>query len=230
MLKVEDIHTYYGSSYVLQGINLEVLPQSIAAILGRNGMGKTTFMHSLMGFVKPRKGKIIYNGDDLIALESFRIARKGLSLVPQGRQIFPSLTVEENLKVASLGGSGKWNIAKVYELFPPLKMRSQHMASKLSGGEQQMLAVARSLMTNPSLLLMDEPTEGLSPIYVQTVGKIIHELHSQGISILFVEQNVRFALKNSTSIYVIHKGRFVYSGTPNDLESNRDIRQNYLGI
>jgi branched-chain amino acid transport system ATP-binding protein len=140
------------------------------------------------------------------------------------------LTVEENLKVASLGGTEGWNIKKIYELFPPLKARAQHMAKKLSGGEQQMLAVGRSLMTNPSMLLMDEPTEGLSPIYVQTIGRIMRGLHEKGISILFVEQNLRFALKHADHIYILHKGKIVYSASPRELEANHEIRQSYLGI
>jgi branched-chain amino acid transport system ATP-binding protein len=230
MLKIEDLHTYYGSSYVIQGISMDIKPEMVAAILGRNGMGKTTLMHSLIGFIKPRRGKIIYNGIDLTYLESFKIVRRGLSLVPQGRQIFPSLSVEENLKVASQGDEKGWNLEKIYDLFPPLKTRTQQIAKKLSGGEQQMLAVGRSLMTNPSMLLMDEPTEGLSPIYVQAIGRIIRELHAKGISILFVEQNLRFAVKYADHIYVLHKGQIVYSAPPRELEANQQVRQSYLGI
>lgn len=229
-MKVEEIHTYYGNSYILQGISIEVGEKEVVSILGRNGMGKTTLMNSLIGFIKPRQGKIFFCGEDISQTEPYKIVRKGLSLVPQGRQIFPSLTVEENLRIASLGIKKAWNLEKVYELFPPLKKRYQNMGNKLSGGEQQMLAVGRSLMTNPSMVLMDEPTEGLSPIFVQTIGRIIRELHDQGIAILLVEQNLRFALKFSDYIHIMSKGRIVYSGLPADLDVNQSVRSQYLGV
>src|SRR4030067_1668070 len=223
MLRIEDLHTYYGNSYILQGIDMEVKPETVASILGRNGMGKTTLVSSIIGFVKPRKGKIIFNGQDVTNMGSYRIVRGGLGLVPQGRQIFPSLSVEENLRVAALGKSGGWNIEKTYELFPPLKERAHLKGNKLSGGEQQMLAIGRSLMTSPSMLLMDEPTEGLSPIYVKTIGKIIRELQGKGISILFVEQNLHFALKYADHVHVMSKGKIVYSASSGDLEGNYDV-------
>jgi branched-chain amino acid transport system ATP-binding protein len=230
MLRVIDIHTYYGSSYILQGISTEVQRQTVVAILGRNGMGKTTLMHSLIGIVKPRQGSVIFNDEDITPLESYKIVRKGISLVPQGRQIFPSLTVEENLKVASLGTREIWNIGRIYELFPPLKLRAHHMGNRLSGGEQQMLAVGRSLMTNPLMLLMDEPTEGLAPIYVQIIGRILQELLGNGISILFVEQNLPFALRNATFIHIMSKGKIVHSASPTELEADHEVRQRHLGV
>ena len=230
MLRVEDIHTYYGSSYILQGVSIEIGPEVVTGILGRNGMGKTTLMHTLIGFVKPFMGKISYNGIDMTNMDSYEIVRKGISLVPQGRQLFPSLSVDENLTVASLGDSRAWNKEKVYGLFPPLRARAHHMAKKLSGGEQQMLAVGRSLMTNPSLLLMDEPTEGLAPIYVKIIGEIISELHHSGIAILFVEQNMRFAIRNANLIHIMHKGRIVHSSLAEILEGDHETRERYLGV
>jgi branched-chain amino acid transport system ATP-binding protein len=230
MLRVIDIHTYYGSSYILQGISTEVQRQTVVAILGRNGMGKTTLMRSLIGIVKPRQGSVIFNDEDVTSLESYKIVRKGIGLVPQGRQIFPSLTVEENLKVASLGTREIWNIGRIYELFPPLKLRAHHMGNRLSGGEQQMLAVGRSLMTNPLMLLMDEPTEGLAPIYVQIIGRIVQELLGDGISILFVEQNLPFALKHAEFIHIMSKGKIVHSASPADLEADHEVRQRHLGV
>jgi branched-chain amino acid transport system ATP-binding protein len=230
MLKVEDIHTYYGNSYVLQGVNIEVKRDAVVSILGRNGMGKTTLMRSVMGFNHPRRGKIIYRGVDITGMNSTRISRNGIGLVPQGKQIFPSLTVEENLKIAFRGGVGSWNLEKIYEVFSPLEKRKRSYANRLSGGEQQMLAIGRSLMTNPSLLLMDEPTEGLAPIYVEAVGKIIGDLHSSGLSILISEHRVGFALYYSDFIYIMSKGKIVHSAPSNEIYNNTEVRKAYLGV
>ena len=230
MLQIQDIHTYYGESYILQGIDMEVKPERIVAILGRNGMGKTTLMRSVIGFNHPRRGAIIYNGIDISHMKPYLIAVQGISLVPQGRLIFTSLTVDENLKVAYSGRGARWSFEKVYELFPALSNRKKQMGGSLSGGEQQMLAIGRSLMTGPSLLLLDEPTEGLSPLLVQIVGKVVRELHDRGISILLVEQKLGFALKYSDYIHIISKGRIVRSLSPGELAENQAIRSQYLGV
>lgn len=230
MLKIDDIHTYYGESYILQGISLAVKEGQVIGILGRNGMGKTTLMRSIMGFTPPRRGRISYRDVELTGKRAYEISKLGISLVPQGRQIFPSLSVEENLTVVYRESPGGWNLERVYEFFPPLRGRSHHPGNRLSGGEQQMLAVGRSLMTNPSLLLMDEPTEGLSPLYVQTVGQIIRQLQESGMAILLVEQNLSFTLKHTDYIHVLNQGLIVHSSSPQELGENKEIRTRYLGV
>jgi branched-chain amino acid transport system ATP-binding protein len=230
VLKIDDIHTYYGESYILQGISLAVKEGQVIGILGRNGMGKTTLMRSIMGFTPPRRGRISYRDVELTGKRAYEISKLGISLVPQGRQIFPSLSVEENLTVVYRESPGGWNLERVYEFFPPLRGRSHHPGNRLSGGEQQMLAVGRSLMTNPSLLLMDEPTEGLSPLYVQTVGQIIRQLQESGMAILLVEQNLSFTLKHTDYIHVLNQGLIVHSSSPQELGENKEIRTRYLGV
>lgn len=230
MFKAEDIHTYYGDSYVLQGISLEVDEGQVIGMLGRNGMGKTTFIRSIMRYTPPRQGRVVYRNTLLNTLKPFQIARLGISVVPQGRQIFPSLNVHENLLVGERSRANGWTIQKVFDLFPRLRERSFHPGNKLSGGEQQMLAIARSLMTNPSLLLMDEPTEGLSPLYVALVGDVIKSLRKSGISILLVEQNLRFALECTDYIHILSRGQIVYSSLPKQLEGDTETRIKYLGV
>ena len=230
MLQIKDIHTYYGESYILQGIDMEVCPDRIIAILGRNGMGKTTLMRSVIGFNHPRRGAIIYNQTDITQMKPYLIVNQGIGLVPQGRQIFPSLSVDENLRVAYSGRNNRWSLEKIYALFPALASRKKQMGGSLSGGEQQMLAIGRSLMTGPTLLLLDEPTEGLSPLLVQVVGKTVRELHRNGISILLVEQKLGFALKYADYIHIINKGRFVCSLSPGELAENQAVRSQYLGV
>ena len=230
MLKIEDIHTYYGDSYILQGISLEVRDGQVVGVLGRNGMGKTTLIRSLIGVNPPRRGRISYQGEELTQKETFQIARLGISIVPQGREIFPSLSVTENLTVAFAVKSDGWTLGKIFDLFPPLRQRAHHPGNHLSGGEQQMLAIGRSLMTNPSLLLMDEPTEGLSPLFVQTVGRVIHTLQEGGLSILLVEQNLRFALKHTEYLHILNRGQIVHSSSPDELDRNREIRRKFLGV
>ena len=175
MLELHDVHTYYGESHVLQGVSLAVAPGEVVTILGRNGMGKTTLIRSVIGFTPPRRGSVRFKGENITRVPSFRIVERGMALVPQGRRVFPSLTVMENLEVARRG-RGRWTLERVIELFPRLAERGQNRANKLSGGEQQMLAIGRALMSNPELLLMDEPTEGLAPSLVREVGRVIHEL------------------------------------------------------
>ena len=230
MLLVEDIHTYYGTSYVLQGISLEVQEGQILGIIGRNGMGKTTLINSIIGLNPPRRGRVIFKGQELTRLPLFQIPRTGISIIPQGRQMFISLNVIENLTVVARGESKGWTHTKTLELFPRLKERGRHMAGQLSGGEQQMLAIGRALMTNPSLLLMDEPTEWLSPLLVQEVGRIIKKLQQSGMSILLVEQNLNFAIKHTDYIHILERGRIAHSSLPKDLERNQDIRSRLLGV
>jgi branched-chain amino acid transport system ATP-binding protein len=230
MLTIEDIHTYYGDSYILQGLSMEVKGGRVVGVLGRNGMGKTTLIRSLIGVNPPRRGRITYQGEELTQKKPFQIARLGISVVPQGREIFPSLDVTENLTVGYTMKSDGWTLEKIFDLFPPLRQRAHHPGNRLSGGEQQMLAIGRSLMMNPSLLLMDEPTEGLSPLFVQTVGRVIHMLQEGGLSILLVEQNLRFALEHTDYIHILNRGQIVHSSSPDELDRNQEIRQRFLGV
>jgi branched-chain amino acid transport system ATP-binding protein len=229
ILRVEDIHTYYGDAYVLQGLSLELAEGQIVGLLGRNGVGKTTLVNSIVGFNRPRRGRIVFKGTDITGLSSFQTIRNGMGLVPQGRRVFASLTVEENLKVAK-SEKRAWNLARVYELFPRLEERRAQRAKTLSGGEQQMLAIARGLMTNPDCLIMDEPSEGLAPIIIQTVWQAISRLKAQGLSILLVEQNAALALQLVDYVHVISKGRVVYSGAPQALWADDAVKSRYLGI
>ena len=230
MLKVENIHTYYGDSYILQGVSIEVGEGAVIGLLGRNGMGKTTLIRSIIGFTAPRTGQVTFRDVGLTDKQPFEIARLGMSVVPQGRQIFPSLNVTENLTVGFRVKSEGWTLDRIFELFPPLKKRANHPGNRLSGGEQQMLAIGRSLMTNPSLILMDEPTEGLSPLFVHTVGQVIRQLQQGGISILLVEQNLRFTLKHADHINILSRGKIVHSSSPEELDANQEIRLKYLGV
>ncbi len=230
MLSVRDIHTYYGDSYVLQGISLAMPRGQCVAILGRNGVGKTTLMRSIIGFTPPRRGRVVFKDRDVTGWPSNRIVVAGLGLVPQGRRVFPSLTVTENLQVAAVSRPGPWRVESVMDLFPRLRERAETRANKLSGGEQQMLAVARALMTNPELLLMDEPTEGLAPLLVREVARVIGELKASGLSILLVEQNLPMALRVADRVHVLSRGQIVHSCTPAELSKNRDVTARYLGL
>jgi branched-chain amino acid transport system ATP-binding protein len=230
MLEVRQIHTYYGDSHILQGVSLNVDQGKVVGLLGRNGMGKTTLISSIVGFTPPRRGEILFKGRDITAWSSNRVINFGLGLVPQGRRVFPSLTVFENLTVADKRNGGAWTLERVMELFPRLHQRNAIRAGKLSGGEQQMLAIARGLMTNPELLLMDEPTEGLAPLLVREVGRVIENLKSQGLSILLVEQNLPLALRVSDEIHVLSRGRIVHSCLPQALWENEEIKSKYLGL
>jgi len=230
MLEVRDIHTYYGESHVLQGVSLSISRGQVVGILGRNGMGKTTLIRSIIGFTRPRRGKVVFKDRDITAWPSNRSVALGLGLVPQGRRVFPSLTVMENLAVAVKNGGGPWPIERVLGLFPRLRERGGHRAGKLSGGEQQMLAIARALMTNPELLLMDEPTEGLAPLLVREVGRVIETLKAEGLSILLVEQNLPMALRVSDHVHVLSRGRVVHSSAPDALWRNEEIKARYLGL
>ena len=229
VLEVENVHTYYGASHVLQGISLCVAEGEVLTILGRNGMGKTTLIRSIIGFSPPRRGAVRFRGADITRWPSYRMVAAGMALVPQGRRVFPSLSVRENLEVAA-GGRGKWDLARVTGLFPRLAERAGNRANKLSGGEQQMLAIGRALMTNPSLLLLDEPTEGLAPLLVREVGRVLGELRREGLSILLVEQNLPLALSVADRALILSRGQIVHSGTPAELAANDDVKSRYLGV
>ena len=231
ILEVQDIHTYYGDAYVLQGLSIALEQGQILGLLGRNGVGKTTLVNSIVGFTPPRRGRIVFKGADVTANTSFATVRSGMGLVPQGRRVFPSLSVEENLAVASRGFDRHgWSLTRVYALFPRLKERRSQRAKTLSGGEQQMLAIGRGLMTNPDCLIMDEPSEGLAPIIIQGVWEAIGKLKAEGLSILLVEQNAALALKLVDYVHVMSKGQVVSSGRPGELWANDAVKSNYLGI
>ncbi len=231
ILDVQDIHTYYGDAYVLQGLSLQLEQGHILGLLGRNGVGKTTLVNSIVGFNPPRRGKIVFKGNDITRSASFETVRSGMGLVPQGRRVFPTLSVEENLLVAE-GNTERhgWNLKRVYGLFPRLEERRNQRAKTLSGGEQQMLAIGRGLMTNPDCLIMDEPSEGLAPIIIQGLWEAIGTLKKEGLSILLVEQNAHLALKLVDYVHVMSNGQVVYSAKPEELRANDEIKASYLGI
>jgi branched-chain amino acid transport system ATP-binding protein len=231
ILEVQDIHTYYGDAYVLQGLSLALQQGQILGLLGRNGVGKSTLVSSIVGFNPPRRGKIVFKGNEITGHPSFETVRAGMGLVPQGRRVFPTLTVEENLLVAE-GHAERhgWNAGRVYALFPRLEERRNQRSKTLSGGEQQMLAIGRALMTNPDCLIMDEPSEGLAPIIIQGLWDAISTLKKEGMSILLVEQNAHLALKLVDYVHVMSKGQVVYSAKPDELRANEDVKSKYLGI
>ena len=229
VLEVEDVHTYYGASHVLQGITLRVGEGEVLAILGRNGVGKTTLVRSIIGFTPPRRGAVRFRGDTITRWPPYRMVAAGLALVPQGRRVFPSLTVRENLDVARRAG-GRWSVARVEALFPRLAERARNRADKLSGGEQQMLAIGRALMTDPGLLLLDEPTEGLAPLLVREVGRVLGELKREGLSILLVEQNLPLALSVADRTHILSRGQIVHSARPVELAADEAVKSRYLGV
>ncbi len=229
LLRVEDIHTYYGSSHVLHGISLAVEPGTTVALMGRNGAGKTTIMRSIMGLTPPKHGSIRFRGDLITGQKTHAIARRGLALVPEARGIFPSLSVLEHLTIPARKG-GAWDPARVFRAFPRLEERSANMGGNLSGGEQQMLAIARALVTNPALLLLDEPGEGLAPIIVQEIYRILRQLKSEGITMLLVEKNFGLATSVADFVYVIGKGTVRWSGPPTELRAAEDIKSTWLGV
>lgn len=234
MLDVRDIHVYLGSSYVLQGVSLQVQPGQVLALLGRNGVGKTTLVRSVIGLAKIQEGTVRLDGQDITSLPLDKVARLGVGLVPQGRQVFPSLTTLENLQIAVRDGPGKdgsrWTIERFLDAFPNVKERLQQGAGKLSGGEQQLLAIGRALVGNPRLLLMDEPSEGLAPLIVEEISGLIRRLAREGMAILLVEQNFAFAVETADYIHVMTKGRVVYESSPEALQRDLSAQRKLLGV
>jgi branched-chain amino acid transport system ATP-binding protein len=231
MLELEGVHAYYGDSHVLHGISMRVDKGEVACLLGRNGAGKTTTLLSIMGYLMPRPGRIDYGGRSLVGVPTHRMARAGLGFVPQERGIFPSLTVEENLTVAALRrGDGRWDLEGAYKLFPRLHERRANLGFQLSGGEQQMLAIARALMLNPDLILLDEPSEGLAPMIVEEIVGVLKALKQEGLSVLLVEQNLRVALDLGDRHYVLSKGEVCFVGTSAELEGNEPVLSEYLSV
>jgi branched-chain amino acid transport system ATP-binding protein len=232
MLSVLDVHTYYGDSHVLRGVSLQVANGTVAAVVGRSGAGKTTLCRSIVGLTPARAGRVVFNDVELTRLAPHTICRMRVSLVPQGRRIFSSLTVRENLLIAAQRPSSAhgWDTGKIFSIFPRLAERSHHRGNELSGGEQQMLAIARALVANPSLLVMDEPTEGLAPVLVSTVAKLIRRLHDEGTSVLLIEQNTAFAVKVADYVYVMNKGKIVHAAEPSSIWGNEEIKTQFLGV
>ncbi len=229
-LAVHRLHAYYGESHVLQGVDLEVASGEAVSLIGRNGAGKTTTVASIAGFLRPRGGSIRVHGADLTGAAPHRVARAGVALVPQGRRIFGDLSVGENLAVAARPAADGWDEARVLELFPILARRRGVPGDQLSGGEQQMLAIARALMRNPTLLLLDEPSEGLAPKLVEQVGEILARLRETGLALLLVEQNLGLATRVGQRVLVMNKGTIVFSSTPSELAADRDVETRYLGV
>lgn len=234
MLEIKDIHSYYGSSYILQGVSLKVETGEVVSLIGRNGEGKTTTLKSIMGIVRPARGSIKFNGKEMCGLKPFQIARLGLGYVPEDRRIYPDLTMKENLEVAQIKagfGEKRWTLEKIYQLFPHLKSLGEgRLGSNMSGGEQQMLSIARTLMGNPEFILLDEPSEGLAPLIVSALADTVIEIKTEGVSILLSEQNMRFAIKTTTRSYVIDGGRISFEGTIEDLMQNEDIVREHIAL
>lgn len=230
VLKLEDVHTYYGHSHVLHGLSLEVQEQQIVALLGRNGMGKTTTLRSIMGLTPPRTGKILFEDKPIESMPIYRIANLGIGYVPQGRRLFHSLTVHEHLTVYHKNSPGGWDPEKVYQFFPRLKERRTSKSGDLSGGEQQMLAIARALVTNPKILLMDEPTEGLAPLIVQEIGRLIQIIKDEGFCVLLAEQKVKFALELADKAYIVVKGEILSSGNAKDILADEELLRTHLSV
>jgi branched-chain amino acid transport system ATP-binding protein len=231
VLQVEDIHTYYGASHVLQGMSLSVERGEVVAVIGRNGVGKTTLVRSIVGLTPPQRGRILFKDTDVTHMPAHRIARMGVGLVPQGRRIFPSLSVREHLEVtARRRGAVPWTLDRMVALFPNLGARLGQTANKLSGGEQQMLAAGRALVGNPDLLVMDEPTEGLAPLMVRELGRLMTTLKEAGASILLVEQQFAFVLRHADRIYIVSKGQIVHHCRPAELAEDHATKSRYLGV
>ncbi len=233
MLKVEGLQTAYGVSQVLFDVSLDIGEGEVVTLLGRNGMGKTTTVLSIMGVVRARGGRVHMDGKPISGLPSYRVANAGLGLVPEGRQVFPNLSVRENLVATAANRHGKgapWTLARVYRLFPSLQERQRHYGNQLSGGEQQMLAIGRALMTNPRLLILDEATEGLAPLVRTDIYRSIEQLKAEGLSILVIDKDVRTLTRVADRHYVLERGRVVWTGSSAELGGNRDVQHRYLGI
>ena len=229
MLEVNDLNTYFGKSHILYGVSLSVGKGEIVSLLGRNGAGKSTTLKSIMGIARQRTGSVALDGNDLMSRLTHQITRLGISYVPEDRRMFSELTVTENLEVAAIGGSF-WTIERVHDLFPPLRERAGLRAKNLSGGEQQMLAIGRSLMNNPRVLLLDEPFEGLAPIVIRTLIRSIEHIRNERVAILLVEQNLAATLQLADRHYVLEQGAIVYEGTAEDFTRDDSVKEKYLSV
>jgi branched-chain amino acid transport system ATP-binding protein len=231
LLEVDDLHAYYGKSHILHGVSFQVKQGEIVSLLGRNGVGRSTTIKALMGDVSP-KGSILFKGEQIAGLKPHQTARRGLGYVPETRDVFPALTVRQNLLLGEKSGKtgGRWAMADMFRMFPRLEERAETPAGVLSGGEQQMLTMCRTLMGDPDLIMIDEPTEGLSPMMVEHVGRLLEEIGKRGISILLVEQKLTIALKISERLYVMGHGKIVFEGTPAELEGSAGIRKEWLEV
>ena len=231
MLALDNVNAYYGDSHILHGVSLSVREGEVVCLLGRNGAGKTTTIMTVMGYLHPRAGSISYKGRDIGALPPYAVARLGFGLVPQERGIFSSLTVRENLTVfARQSDKSGWTLQRIFDLFPSLHARERNLGFQLSGGEQQMLSIARALMLNPSLLLLDEPSEGLAPLIVQEIIEVLKRLKGEGLAILLVEQNLRAAFAVADRHHVMNKGTICFTGSTTELEGNEFVLRNYLSV
>lgn len=233
MLSINNINTFYGYSHVLYDVSLDIPEAAVIALLGRNGVGKTTTLRSIIGLTPANTGSIVFNNEDITHISTHLIAQKGMGYVPQGRRLFGSLSVKEHLTVyhrKGIDGSDEWTPERVLDFFPRLKERYNSLGGALSGGERQMLAIARALVTNPRMIIMDEPTEGLAPQIVKEVGKLILRIKQQGLTILLTEQKLRFALDLADYVYLMSKGQIVYHSSPEKLDENEDVKKLYLGL
>ena len=237
LLEVKDLNTYYGDSHALQDMSLNVKDGEVVALLGRNGMGKTTTMKSIMGLLKPKSGTVVFQGKDITGFAPYKVARAGIGYVPEERRIFPNLPVLDNLKMGikhgkefQIGGQNKWTFERIYKHFPFMKERSNQKGALLSGGEQQMLTIARTLMGNPQLLMVDEPTEGLAPVMVEEVRDVLADISKTGVSILLIEHNLKVALHLANRVYLMGKAHLGFTGTVEELEANPEIRAKYLEV
>lgn len=229
LLEVRDVHTYYGDSHVLHGVSLTVDEGEIVALLGRNGAGKTTTIRSIMGLTQPRRGTVTLKGTDVTGYEPYRIARAGIGLVPEERRVFPDLTVRDNLEVVRAADSS-WTLERIYDVFPALNELEDSLGKHLSGGEQQMLTIARALVRDPDLLLLDEPTEGLAPTIVEDIEDLLEEIIETGITVLLTEQNTRFALDHSDRAYIVDRGEIAWDGSVEELRESEDVIGRYLSL
>lgn len=230
LLKLESVNTFYGKSHILRGVDLEVGEAQIVALLGRNGVGKTTTLNTIMGFVKPSTGRILFSGRDVTALPPYELSRMGLGYVPQGRRLFPRMTVLENLKTGMIRKRGQDGLERVFSLFPNLKPRLHQRAGSLSGGEQQALAISRAILMEPMILLLDEPTTGLMPLFVESLGRIIRKLNEDGMAILLVEEKVPFALELAHRVHFMVKGTIEHVASIDELKGRKDLFLKYLGV
>ena len=230
LLEVRDINSYYGDSHILFDVGLRVEANEVVALLGRNGAGKSTTLKSLMGVVRPRSGDVVFDGHDIAGMSPYQIANLGMQLVPEERRIIGNLSVHENLKLAAMSAGNAWSFDRIYDTFPRLDERRKSRGKDLSGGEQQMLAIARALIRDAKLILLDEPFEGLAPIIVHDLVRVCGELAQQGQTFVIVEQNVKAALSLSSRCYIINNGHMVYEGTPDELQTKPDVMHSYLGV